>query len=504
MQAHLPSAEQRNAAIYLRMSTEHQNYSLQHQSAKLAEYALAHNLVIVRTYQDAGKSGLAISGRDGLARLIHDVERDGASAFEIILVYDVSRWGRFQDVDESAHYEYICRRNGVRIEYCAELFVNDESPISSLLKSIKRTMAAEYSRELGAKVFHAQCRLARIGFKQGGGAGYGLRRIAVSAKGDQIGALQPGQHKGFSSDRVIYGIGTPEEVAVVRRIYRLYLTKKLTQTEIARTLNKEGVPTHTGRPWNLWSIKSVLSNEKYTGTLVYNRKSTKLRQPVTRNPKEDWVRQTGAFEGIVSKSVFDAAQRERIGRHRSKSQDELLDGLRAIHARHGKVNAGLIKKARLPNPKIFALRFGSLGQAYQLAGLPQTQYVRTAITKRRIAELHSRTLSSVFQLVGAAGGTVAALNAEVLIINETVRLAVRVVRCKNPWRRNCWRLPLVTEGEADFMLMVLLDEHNQDVQAYYLIHGTLLAERRTVYPHDIDDQLGMYSYPNLPSIFGVH
>jgi hypothetical protein len=47
---------------------------------------------IVRTYT-TGKSGLRIDGRDALKQLIKDVE-SGSAEFSVILVYDVSRWGR--------------------------------------------------------------------------------------------------------------------------------------------------------------------------------------------------------------------------------------------------------------------------------------------------------------------------------------------------------------------------------------------------------------------------
>jgi DNA invertase Pin-like site-specific DNA recombinase len=498
------SAPPRKAAAYIRMSTEHQNYSLEHQAAKLAEYALAHDLVIVTTYRDAGKSGLAISGRDGLAQLIHDVQRDGAAAFETILVYDVSRWGRFQDVDESAYYEYLCRRSGVRIEYCAEMFVNDDSPISSLLKSIKRTMAAEYSRELGAKVFHAQCRLATIGFKQGGSAGYGLRRLVVSASGEEIGSLLPGQHKGYSTDRVIYGVGTPAEVAIVRRIYRLYLAKKMTQTDIARLLNKEGVATHTARPWTLYAIKSILSNEKYTGTVVYNRKSTKLRRSAIRNPKDAWVRHTGAFRAIVSKSTFDSAQRERAKRLHIKSRDELLEGLRSIYARYGRVNGELLKPAGLPNSKIFSLRFGSLGLAYVSAGLPSTPYINTALTKHRIAEFKRSTVETMLEMIRTAGATVQVTTSKSqFVINETVRLSVAVVRCRRAWGRVNWRLPVFAGSETDFVLATLLADRNTDVQGFYLFPAAFLENVRTVLLRDIDNLIGCYRYPTLASVFGI-
>lgn len=102
------------AAQYVRMSTEHQQYSTENQGDKIREYAARRNLEIVRTYADEGKSGLRIDGRQALQQLIRDVEA-GTQEFQVILVYDVSRWGRFQDADESAYYEYICRRAGIQL-----------------------------------------------------------------------------------------------------------------------------------------------------------------------------------------------------------------------------------------------------------------------------------------------------------------------------------------------------------------------------------------------------
>jgi len=139
------------AAQYVRMSTEHQQYSTENQGDKILEYAARRNIEIVRTYADEGKSGLRIDGRQALQQLIEDVQ-SGKADFQIILVYDVSRWGRFQDADESAYYEYICRRAGIQVAYCAEQFENDGSPVSTIVKGVKRAMAGEYSRELSAKV----------------------------------------------------------------------------------------------------------------------------------------------------------------------------------------------------------------------------------------------------------------------------------------------------------------------------------------------------------------
>ena len=99
------------AAQYVRMSTEHQQYSTENQADAIRDYATKRGVEIVRTFADAGKSGLKIEGRDALRQLIDTVQAGGAD-FQTILVYDVSRWGRFQDADESAYYEYICKQIG--------------------------------------------------------------------------------------------------------------------------------------------------------------------------------------------------------------------------------------------------------------------------------------------------------------------------------------------------------------------------------------------------------
>lgn len=118
----------KSAAVYVRMSTEHQQYSTSNQLDAIREYAKRRGLEIVRIYSDEGKSGLNIQGRDALARMIRDVQ-SGEAEYSCILVYDVSRWGRFQDADESAYYEYICRWRASR---------------SIIAQSSLKTMAARF------------------------------------------------------------------------------------------------------------------------------------------------------------------------------------------------------------------------------------------------------------------------------------------------------------------------------------------------------------------------
>src|SRR4051794_16830557 len=91
------------AAQYVRMSTDHQKYSIANQIDAIADYGARRGFVIARTYAEEARSGLRFETRPALRELIADVQSRQVD-YEAILVFDVSRWGRFQDVDESAYY----------------------------------------------------------------------------------------------------------------------------------------------------------------------------------------------------------------------------------------------------------------------------------------------------------------------------------------------------------------------------------------------------------------
>ena len=88
--ASVPARAPSRAAHYVRMSTEHQQYSPVNQLEVVRQHATAHNMEIVQEYSDHGRSGLNIAGREGLNQLMADVEAK-RTTFTSLLVYDVSR-----------------------------------------------------------------------------------------------------------------------------------------------------------------------------------------------------------------------------------------------------------------------------------------------------------------------------------------------------------------------------------------------------------------------------
>ncbi len=459
------------AAEYVRMSTDHQKYSTENQSDAIRSYAEQHDMEIVQRYSDAGKSGLKLEGRNGLRQLIDDVE-GGDVGFEAILVYDISRWGRFQDADESAYYEYRCRRKGISVQYCAEQFQNDGSPISTIVKSVKRAMAGEYSRELSTKVFAGQCRLVELGYRQGGMAGYGLRRMRIDQNGHPQGILQFGEYKSLQTDRVILVPGPSDEVETVRSMYRHFVDGGRVESEIARQLNEEGIKTDLGQPWTRATAHQVLTNEKYIGNNVYNRRSFKLKKQRVANDPEMWIRADGAFEGIVDQQMFFTAQGMIRERNRRFSDEEMLDRLKRLFERHGYLSGLIIDETEsMPTSGSYQRRFGSLIRAYELVGFnPDRDYSYIEIN-RALRRMHGEVVSDTISSIENLGGTVERDTAtDLLRVNDEFTASVVIARCHlTPAGSSRWKIRLDTGLAPDITVAIRMDRVNHAPLDYYLL-----------------------------------
>lgn len=459
------------AAEYVRMSTEHQQYSTQNQTDKIREYAALRGIEVVRTYADEGKSGLRIEGRQALQQLIRDVETRAAD-FSIILVYDVSRWGRFQDADESAYYEYICRRAGFQVAYCAEQFENDGSPISTIVKGVKRAMAGEYSRELSAKVFAGQCRLVELGFRQGGPAGFGLRRVLIDQTGAIKGELKRGEHKSLQTDRVILVPGPEPEVFTVQQIYGWFIDEGLSEATIASRLNAMGMKSEQDRDWTRATVHEILINEKYIGSNVYNRISFKLHKIRVPNPSDMWIRKEDAFKPIVARDVFYTAQGIIRARSRRYSDEELIEQLRGLYRQKGTLSGIIINETDgMPSPAIFAHRFGSLVRAYKMVGFtPERDYQYVEIN-RILRKLHPRVVAQAEDQMSLLGGKVHRDAAtDLLWVNNEFSVSLVLARCHRHESGRChWKVRFDTGLLPDLTVAVRLAQDNETPLDYYLL-----------------------------------
>lgn len=453
------------------MSTEHQQYSTENQGDKISEYAAQRGIEIVRTYADEGKSGLRIDGREALQRLIRDVE-SGSADFRIILVYDVSRWGRFQDADESAYYEYICRRAGIQVAYCAEQFENDGSPVSTIVKGVKRAMAGEYSRELSAKVFAGQCRLIELGFRQGGPAGYGLRRVLIDQAGQVKAELARGEHKSLQTDRVILVPGPNQEVEIVNQMFQWFIDDGLVESQIAARLNTAGMKSDLGREWSRAVVHQVLTNEKYVGSNVYNRVSFKLKKLRVHNPPDMWIRRDGAFEAVVPADVFYTAQGIIRARARRYTDEDLLERLRGLYHYRGFLSGMVIDEAEgMPSSSVYVYRFGSLVRAYHLVGFTPSRDYRFLEINKALRRMHPEVVARTEHGIVELGGQVIRDPAtDMLCVNREFTASIVLARCMtldSGSRR--WKVRFDTSLQPDVTVAVRLDAGNEAALDYYLL-----------------------------------
>ena len=493
------------AAEYVRMSTEHQQYSTENQSAALRRYAHQRSIEIVRTYADEGRSGLRLDGRDALKQLIKDVE-SGTADFTAILVYDVSRWGRFQDADESAYYEYICKRAGVTVHYCAEQFENDGSPVSTIVKGVKRAMAGEYSRELSAKVFAGQCHLIELGFRQGGAPGYGLRRRLIDQGGNVKGDLNQGEHKSIQTDRVILALGPEDEVETVRSIYRRFVVDQKAEKEIADELNGRGIMTDLGRPWTRGTVHQVLINEKYVGNNLWNRVSFKLKKKRIRNGPEMWIRAEGAFERIVDQELFDAAQTIIRERSRRISDAEMLEGLRGLLDRHGYLSGLIIDESEhLPSSSSYQSRYGSLLRAYQLVGFTPDRDYRYIEINRALRELHPGVMAETVAQIEKVGGQVDRdPDTDLLTINGEFTASIVIARCLElPTGSLRWNVRFDTSLQPDVTVVLRMDRPNRIPLDYYILPRIDMTVARLRLAEHNGLSLDAYRFETLDPLYSM-
>lgn len=465
------SAALQPVAAYVRMSTEHQQYSTMNQMDRVKEYANRRGMTIVRVFADEGKSGLSLKGRDSLRLMISEVEA-GRAQFKAILVYDISRWGRFQDADESGYYEYICKRAGIAVHYCAEQFENDGSPTSNIIKSVKRSMAGEYSRELSNKVFQGACRLIQLGFKQGGSAGYGLRRKLIDQSGATKDLLKIGEKKSLQTDRVVLTPGPPEEIEIVQQIYRRFVELNHRESEIATWLNQQGILTDLGRPWTRGTVHQVLTNEKYIGNNLYHRTSFKLKRRHVKNPEEMWVRTENAFAGIVDRDLFNRARDIIMSRARRLTDDEILSELKALLKKAGRLTGSVIHEDTSSiSVSVVRSRFGSLLRAYQLIGYTPKIDVSYHSVNRFLRTKHPEIVQHVITKLASIGVAVERdPETDMVILDREISVSIVLSRCLRALSGHPrWLLRLEDVLKPDLTILARMNEANTEVKDYYLL-----------------------------------
>jgi len=300
-------ARVRAVAYYRHSAQDRQENSIPIQKDQVREWADKNGVEIIEEFADAGISGLTAEDRPAFTEMMDEWVKE-RNDFDYVLCLDVSRWGRFQDIDLSAQYSAECKKHKKQVIYTTIGKPKEDDPLYPVYVQFERFRAAQYSKELSDKVWRGCVKIAEQGYRAGGVPPYGLKRLLLDEKREPLHTLLPGQRKGIQNQRVTLVGGDATEVAVIQRIFHEFVELGHSEYRIAERLNAEGIASPGGRRWGAGSVLGRLRTEAYIGTILYNRTSVKLKTPRRVNPPEEWVRTPEAFEGIISIEQFLRAQ----------------------------------------------------------------------------------------------------------------------------------------------------------------------------------------------------
>jgi len=349
------------AVAYLRRSTDRQEQSIADQRKAIQRYAEEHDFEVLDSYVDDAISGTSAEERKAFLKLIADAGLVNCP-FRHVLVYDVKRFGRL-DNDEAGYYRYQLRRNGIEVVYVSEGFNGDDT--DDLLRPVKQWQARQESKDLSKVTIRGLLSRAGQGFWSGGTPPYGYDLAYSSADGrflmtvryeqdcsksilDEEGrvvrTVPRGESLNFTKrDRCRLVPSAPERVEVIRNIFAWYVNNGLGFKGIADRLNHLGLPSprqgwshiHQNK-WAMTTVRDMLLNPAYVGDFVWNRLTfAKFHQIAQgravarkslpgsgpeRNRPEDWLVVKDAHPPLISRSLFEQAQRKRQERHLDTSQ----------------------------------------------------------------------------------------------------------------------------------------------------------------------------------------
>jgi len=299
------SGKRRAIAYYRHSAEDKQENSVAIQRDHAKKFAQENDIEIIHEEADEGETGLT-SDREGFKRLFDNfITNPNFPQFDFVLVYDVTRWGRWQNLNAPAHYEFLFEEKGKKVIYVSRGFPREgDHLISHLQTSIERYMAADYSRQLSNKVFFGSAKVSEQGYSAGGTACYGMARLLLDVNKEPIRILKKGEHKQISNERVTFVPLNDITTQTVIEIFDLFINYSNSPEKIAQILNEKSISAPQGGIWNKYKVVRVLANETYTGTRIYNKRWGRLKQKSRKNPRSEWIICPNAFPGVISVETF--------------------------------------------------------------------------------------------------------------------------------------------------------------------------------------------------------
>ena len=273
---------------YCRVSTEneHQLESLQNQKDFFDDFAKRYNHELIRIYADEGISGKQMDNRVQFMRMLDDSQHN---LFDMVVVKDISRFAR-NTVDFLTAVRELKER-GIEVQFLS----NNQTILgnSEFILTIFSAMAQEESANLSKRV--------KFGKK-------------VNASKGRVPNIIYGYDKIDTFNLII----NTDEANVVRRIFNMYCDDGYGSRKISNTLNETNTSSKKGTRWTPKTIRRIITNPIYIGTLINNKIETVdfltgKRQAVSEG--ESFTHERPELR-IISDEQFENAQKQMAERQK--------------------------------------------------------------------------------------------------------------------------------------------------------------------------------------------
>lgn len=476
----------RAVAYYRHSAQDRQENSVEIQQDQVRKFAADNGIEIIKEFIDRGITGIVAEGRDGFNDMLAYVEND-AAAFDYVLILDVSRWGRFQDTDESAHFSWLCTKKGKRVVYVTMGFPKENDLMHGVQLSFERYRAAAYSRELSGKVWKGCAKIASSGYWAGGVAPYGMCRLLLDEQRNPVQILKAGEHKAIHNQRVTLALGDKAEVDTVRLIFTAFADEAQSPEEIAARLNHTGIPSPGGGRWSQGIVYAMLKNEIYGGVMVWNKTSKKMKSKSRHNPVSDWIRTNEAFDCLVPPEIYARAHQlikaRDEERRRRYSETDMLAKLKALYERYGMVSGRLFASAKMVTPSTYAHHFRSLDLAHQ------------ALFREVIDQKRDGTIETIRQ-----SGAEVQLFEDFIVIDNLFSLSIQPVVPIPRGYEVYWPFYPDQRPVVDITVGVPLSCSQQFEVLGYLVFPRLMFSRPVRINSSAEVAVSLYAHPLMPLI----
>ena len=253
---------------YVRVSTVNQvenGDGLEIQRRKITEYCKDKGIALKKIYEDAGISG-AVKDRPGLLGLLKDCER---GLIKRVIICKQDRLSR--ELTTAIWIETQFKKYDIELNSVIDPDYDMDDPLQKAFKRI-----ADVFAELEKDVIVSRLRDGRINTAKNGERGSGAIAFGYKKANGKL-EINPGESRW------------------VEKIFRLAVKGRRT-SQLAHLLNKNGLRTRRGKPFQIESVKYILRNKLYYGESNYG-----------------GVQSKGVHEPIISKRLYIKVQKEMTG-----------------------------------------------------------------------------------------------------------------------------------------------------------------------------------------------